>query len=182
MNAPRPWYSFADSWAEGMDAGGGAGPAGQFAPKRGFGKVWREQPDVQKRLGYALSEELTAVKKRMAKHGKPPRPVVLHKGDGNETSGYIVEIGPDGTRRISADGAEDHALALEAWRAAGNRGKPPPPLIQLEELPECYRTDEPFANTNDLDEIEGRGARKRTVVNYNDGLDDDQWAMASPRL
>ena len=67
--------------------------------------------------------------------------------------------------------------ALEQWRAAGNRGKPPPPLIQLEELPECYRTDEPFANANELDEIEGRGARKRTVVNYNDGLSDDQWAM-----
>ena len=69
--------------------------------------------------------------------------------------------------------------AQEAWRAAGNRGKPPPPLIQLEELPECYRTDEPFADRNELDEFEGRGARKRTVVNYNDGLSDDQWAMVS---
>lgn len=72
--------------------------------------------------------------------------------------------------------------ALEAWRAAGNRGKPPPPLIQLEELPECYRSDEPFASTVDIDEIEGRGARKRTVVNYNDGLSDDQWAMVSAVL
>ena len=69
--------------------------------------------------------------------------------------------------------------AQEAWRNAGNRGKPPPPLMQLEELPECYRIDEPFANKDDLDEIEGRGARKRTVVNYNDGLSDDQWAMVS---
>ena len=69
--------------------------------------------------------------------------------------------------------------AQEAWRAAGNRGKPPPPLIQLEELPECYRTDEPFASKEELDEIEGRGARKRTIVNYNDGLSDDQWAMVS---
>ena len=68
--------------------------------------------------------------------------------------------------------------ALEAWRAAGNRGKPPPPLISLDELPEWYRTDEPFADHNELEEFEGRGARKRTVVNYNDGLDDDQWAIA----
>ncbi|OSD05650.1 hypothetical protein PYCCODRAFT_1384571 [Trametes coccinea BRFM310] len=68
--------------------------------------------------------------------------------------------------------------ALEAWRRAGNRGKPPPPLMQLEELPECYRTDEPFQDSNDLDELEGRGHRRRTVVNYNDGLSDDQWAMA----
>ena len=69
--------------------------------------------------------------------------------------------------------------ALENWRRAGNRGKPPPPLMQLEELPECYRTDEPFGNENELDELEGRGHRRRTVVNYNDGLSDDQWAMVS---
>ena len=69
--------------------------------------------------------------------------------------------------------------ALENWRRAGNRGKPPPPLMQLEELPECYRTDEPFAEPDALDEMEGRGHRRRTVVNYNDGLSDDQWAMVS---
>ncbi|KAG7090792.1 hypothetical protein E1B28_009876 [Marasmius oreades] len=69
--------------------------------------------------------------------------------------------------------------ALENWRAAGNRGKPPPPLIQLEELPECYRIDEPFGAMDGGEEvIEGRGQRKRNVVSYNDGLDDDTWAMA----
>ncbi|HEY8596849.1 MAG TPA: Ig-like domain-containing protein [Thermomicrobiales bacterium] len=58
FNDQSTWYAFADSWTEGMDAGGGVGPAaGQFKPKRGFGKVWREQPDVQKRLGYALSAD-----------------------------------------------------------------------------------------------------------------------------
>ena len=67
--------------------------------------------------------------------------------------------------------------AVETWKAAGNRGKPPPPLIQLEELPECYRTEEPFEEKGDFEEMEGRGHRRRTVVNYNDGLDDDQWAM-----
>jgi hypothetical protein len=52
---PGIWYAFADTWVDGMDVGGGAGPAaGQFKPKRGFGKVWSEQSDVQKRLGYAL--------------------------------------------------------------------------------------------------------------------------------
>ena len=34
--------------------------------------------------------------------------------------------------------------ALEAWRQGSNRTKSPPPLIQLEELPECYQTEEPF--------------------------------------
>ncbi|CAL1697367.1 unnamed protein product [Somion occarium] len=68
--------------------------------------------------------------------------------------------------------------AAEAWKLAGHRGKPPPPLIQLEELPECYRTDEPFEDRDVIEEVEGRGQRRRTVVNYNDGLDDDTWAMA----
>lgn len=72
--------------------------------------------------------------------------------------------------------------AQEAWKAAGHRGKPPLPLIQLEELPECYRTDEPFLNKDVLDEVEGRGHRRRAVVNYNDGLSDDQWAMVSAQL
>ena len=67
--------------------------------------------------------------------------------------------------------------ALEAWRQAGNRGKPPLPLIQLDELPECYQTDEPF-DVKDTEEVfEGRGQRRRNVVSYNDGLDDDTWAM-----
>jgi hypothetical protein len=55
---PGVWYAFTDSWVEGMDPGGGAGPvAGEYKPKRGFGKVWAEQPDVQKRLGYALTAD-----------------------------------------------------------------------------------------------------------------------------
>jgi len=67
--------------------------------------------------------------------------------------------------------------ALESWRAAGNRGKPPPSLIQLEELPECYQTDEPFDVKEVDDAFEGRGQRRRNVVSYNDGLDDDTWAL-----
>ena len=69
--------------------------------------------------------------------------------------------------------------AVDKWKAAGNRGKPPPSLIQIEELPECYRVDEPFQSKEDLEELEGRGHRRRTVVNYNDGLSDDQWALVS---
>jgi hypothetical protein len=55
---PGVWYSFADAWTEGSPAGGGAGPqAGQYIPKRGFGKVWRERAEVQQRLGYAVTPE-----------------------------------------------------------------------------------------------------------------------------
>jgi ATP-dependent helicase STH1/SNF2 len=67
--------------------------------------------------------------------------------------------------------------ALEVWRQAGNRGKVPLPLIQLEELLECYQTDQPF-DVKDTEEVfEGRGQRRRYVVSYDDALDDDTWAM-----
>ncbi len=47
---------FADTWQEGQDPGGAPAPTpGQFSPARGFGKVWRENPDVQRCLGYALT-------------------------------------------------------------------------------------------------------------------------------
>lgn len=67
--------------------------------------------------------------------------------------------------------------AAELWRAQGNRGKPPQPLIQVEELPECYQTDEPFEPKELEETIEGRGQRRRNVVSYNDGLSDEAWAM-----
>lgn len=65
----------------------------------------------------------------------------------------------------------------ESWRLSGNRGKPPLPLMQLEELPECYQTDEPFEVKEVDDLVEGRGQRRRNVVSYNDGLSDDAWAL-----
>ncbi|KAG1722753.1 hypothetical protein EDB19DRAFT_1916483 [Suillus lakei] len=67
--------------------------------------------------------------------------------------------------------------ALDSWRVIGNRGKPPLPLMQLEELPECYQTDEPFEPKEIDDAIQGRGQRRRNVVNYNDGLSDEQWVV-----
>lgn len=82
-------------------------------------------------------------------------------------------------RRFGQMDIERERETASRWKAAGNRGKPPLPLMQLEELPDCYRTDEPFENKDELEEVEGRGQRKRNVVNYNDGLSDDQWAMVS---
>ncbi|TFK47940.1 hypothetical protein OE88DRAFT_1664908 [Heliocybe sulcata] len=73
---------------------------------------------------------------------------------------------------------ERERAAEQAWRAAGHRGKPPPPLIQLEELPDCYQNDEPFEGKDDELGMEGRGHRRRKEVNYNDGLSDEQWVIA----
>lgn len=66
-----------------------------------------------------------------------------------------------------------------AWQLSGRHGPPPQPLMQLEELPECYRNDDYFeAASLQEEEMEGRGHRRRNVVSYNDGLSDDAWAMA----
>ncbi len=52
------WSRHADAWTDGMDAGGGAGPAaGQYIPRNGFGKLWRENADIQRLLGYATTPD-----------------------------------------------------------------------------------------------------------------------------
>jgi hypothetical protein len=53
--APGSWWAFADTWAEGQPAGGEPAPGGGglYAPQRGFFKVWSEQPEVRRLLGYA---------------------------------------------------------------------------------------------------------------------------------
>lgn len=53
------WQQFADSWHAGdpeTDPGTVA-PAGLYQPKRGFGKVWRDHPEVRSRLGWGTMEE-----------------------------------------------------------------------------------------------------------------------------
>jgi hypothetical protein len=52
------WQSFPDTWAEDQPAGGGPAPVPNlYYPKRGFGKVWREHPEVQQLLGYATTPD-----------------------------------------------------------------------------------------------------------------------------
>lgn len=58
---PLVWYAFADGWVDGMEPGGGpATKAGRYLPPRGFNKVWTENPDVQRRLGFALTPNETS--------------------------------------------------------------------------------------------------------------------------
>jgi hypothetical protein len=53
------WQSFADTWQEGQlewDPNITA-PSGLYQPKRGFGRVWREQAGVRDRIGWATTVE-----------------------------------------------------------------------------------------------------------------------------
>jgi len=54
------WKSYSDHWQEGMpelDPSFGPPPEGVIQPKRGFGLVWQEHPEVREGLGWAFSEE-----------------------------------------------------------------------------------------------------------------------------
>jgi hypothetical protein len=52
------WLVYSDTWREGDTPGGGPAPGGTgFLPQRGFGKVWRENPELQRLLGYAVTPD-----------------------------------------------------------------------------------------------------------------------------
>jgi uncharacterized protein YkwD len=54
------WQVFVDEWEEGdpiIDPGLDP-PPGHYQPERGFGLVWREQPQVMERLGWAVAPEV----------------------------------------------------------------------------------------------------------------------------
>jgi len=54
------WESYSDRWQEGMpelDPSFGPPPEGVLQPKRGFGLVWQEHPEVREGLGWAFNEE-----------------------------------------------------------------------------------------------------------------------------
>ncbi len=55
------WDSFIDEWHVGLPEGDPniIPPTGFYQPKRGFGLVWREQPFVRDRLGWALTAQET---------------------------------------------------------------------------------------------------------------------------
>ena len=54
------WAAFTDEWEEGdpVDDPSIVPPPGFYQPQRGFGLVWREQPMIRERLGWALAPEV----------------------------------------------------------------------------------------------------------------------------
>ncbi len=53
-----PYYVFGDDWDASQPIDSGlTPPIGRYEPQRGFGKVWRENPDVRERLGWAIARE-----------------------------------------------------------------------------------------------------------------------------
>ncbi|KAL9940421.1 hypothetical protein V8E36_001126 [Tilletia maclaganii] len=69
---------------------------------------------------------------------------------------------------------EREAKEAADWKAAGKKGKPPARLIQEHELPSVYQGDVDTKNIKKVEE-ELPNVRKRTVINYDDGMTEDQW-------
>jgi hypothetical protein len=55
------WYIYDDTWDESQPENDPtlSPPANLYQPVRGFGKVWREHPEVQGRLGWAIAGEVS---------------------------------------------------------------------------------------------------------------------------
>jgi hypothetical protein len=53
------WQSFKDTWTEEQPESdsGTTAPEGLYQPVRGFGKLWRENPELQEQLGWGLARE-----------------------------------------------------------------------------------------------------------------------------
>lgn len=60
LTSDQRWRRFDDTWSEAQPPDDPAivPPEGYYQPVRGFGKIWREQPDVRQDLGWALGPEL----------------------------------------------------------------------------------------------------------------------------
>lgn len=105
----------------------------------------------------------------------------------NEESGILnddeinelIARSDDEVRIFREMDVESERTADEAWRAKGNRGLRPASLMQVEELPSYWRTEEVSELEKQEERYEGRGARVRQQVNYSEGLTDEQLALVS---
>lgn len=60
-NGSLSFRKFVDQWREGDTIETGLkAPSGMYEPRRGFGKIWRENEDVRRALGWALETEQAA--------------------------------------------------------------------------------------------------------------------------
>jgi hypothetical protein len=64
----RTWQTFPDTWDESQPANDPsiAPPANWYQPERGIGKLWREQPGVRDKLGWAYAPEISYTGRRQS--------------------------------------------------------------------------------------------------------------------
>jgi hypothetical protein len=89
------WRAFVDEWEEGEPESDPniVPPAGLYQPVRGFGRVWREEPGVRDRLGWAVDVEV----------GYPTAIQRTSRFKYNDTyvralDGGVWQLGPEGSK------------------------------------------------------------------------------------
>jgi ATP-dependent helicase STH1/SNF2 len=106
-------------------------------------------------------------------------PEVTELNEDNELN-EILARGDDEIGIFTQMDIDRRAARAAAWAATGTSQPRPPALMDESELPAFYRRDlgaEMAAALVNAEE-EGRGRRKKTDVQYTDGLTDEQWANA----
>ncbi|KAK0543427.1 ATP-dependent DNA helicase Snf21 [Tilletia horrida] len=100
------------------------------------------------------------------------------RGDLNDDELNEILARQDGEKELFGRmDKEREAKEIADWKAAGNKGKPPPRLIQESELPPVYQGDVDSKNMKKVEE-DLPTVRKRTTVNYDDGMTEDQWVRS----
>lgn len=80
----QPWQSYFDHWTPDLplDDPTLIPPTGLYQPVRGFGQVWRSNPEVQERLGWAITPELSYTATTQSVPYEPEYGVFLSLSDG----------------------------------------------------------------------------------------------------
>ena len=91
------WQRFEDTWSEDQPESDPdiIPPAGRFQPIRGFGKIWRERPEVREALGWALGVELgfPSIFQEEAVAGGQPELTYIRTYNGQVFG--LIQRGPD---------------------------------------------------------------------------------------
>ncbi len=89
-----------DTWQEGQDAGGGAAPvAGRSLPRRGIGKLWREQ-NLRNSLGYATTPDEQAYTLTIQEFAAGVLLTTDGPGGHNIYAVYLQATGSHGSQRV----------------------------------------------------------------------------------
>lgn len=80
----QPWQSYFDLWTSDLPVDDPTliPPTGLYQPIRGFGQVWRSNPEVQERLGWAITPELSYTATLQSVPYEPEYGVFLSLSDG----------------------------------------------------------------------------------------------------
>ncbi len=91
------WETFVDTWDASQPSNdpGIAPPGGRYQPERSIGKLWREQPGVRSKLGWAYEPESAFMGRRQTPTGTTSYSYIDHGWRNLALRLYSVDMGPN---------------------------------------------------------------------------------------